>query len=178
MYAAIDRLLAPIEKLLVSAAAIALAVIMLVISADATCRYLFNSPFSWTVELVGRYLMVFAFFAVISRAYTHNAHVRVDFLLHAIGPRWRHGLEALGALAAAVVFVLIAYLAAVRAGTSFSRGEILAGVIPWPVWPSSALVFLGAGLLSVRLIADGLAHAWSVATGTPGPALPYEKEPH
>jgi TRAP-type C4-dicarboxylate transport system permease small subunit len=178
MYAVLDRFLASIEKLLVLIAVVALVVIMIAISADATCRYLFNSPFPWTVELVGRYLMVFAFFAVVSRAYTQNAHVRVDFLLNAMGPRTRQVFEAVGALSAAIVFVIISWLGASRAWNSFSRGEILAGFIPWPVWPSSALVFLGAGLLSVRLVVDGLAHARAAATGAPGPALPYVKVTH
>jgi TRAP-type C4-dicarboxylate transport system permease small subunit len=59
--------------------------------------------------------------------------------------------EIVTCLVGIVVFSLIAYLGFLRAVDSFQSADVMAGAIPWPMWPSIGLVPLGAGLITIRL---------------------------
>lgn len=58
----LSRALGVLEVGLVTVSAVAMAAIMLVVSLDATLRYVMSSPLSWSYELIGLYLMVAVFF--------------------------------------------------------------------------------------------------------------------
>jgi hypothetical protein len=55
---------------------------------------------------------------------------------------------------------------------SFQAGDVMAGAIAWPMWPSIGLVPFGALLLTIRLTLHALAHLVSLATGQSLIALP------
>ena len=50
--------------------------------------------------------------------------------------------------------------------------DVMAGAIPWPMWPSIGLVPLGAGLITIRLALHLIAHVLSLVTGRAFIALP------
>jgi TRAP-type C4-dicarboxylate transport system permease small subunit len=80
--------------------------------------------------------------------------------------------EIVTCLVGIVVFSLIAYLGFLRAVDSFQSADVMAGAIPWPMWPSIGLVPLGAGLITIRLALHLIGHVISVATGRSVIALP------
>ena len=71
-----------------------------------------------------------------------------------------------------IVFSLIAYLGFLRAVDSFRSADVMAGAIPWPMWPSIGLVPFGAGLITLRLALHMIGHVLSLATGRAVIALP------
>lgn len=109
------------ERVLGLLAVIAMLAMMVVVSADALMRYAFHAPIQGTQDLVSRYLMVAAYFAILSQAYANGAQIRIDFLLSVLPARIQHVIEAFVCLITGVLFGLIAWLAGARAWTSFIR---------------------------------------------------------
>ncbi|MEC7257100.1 MAG: TRAP transporter small permease [Pseudomonadota bacterium] len=172
------RLTGRIELLLGSLAALMLFAIMAVMCADTLMRYAFNAPIQGTQDLVGRYLMVGAYFLILSLSYSAGSQVRLDFLNAVLPRRLRHAIEALICAGTAALFGLIGWLAASRSLTSFQKAEIMPGPIPWPIWVTTALVAFGTGVLVLRLVLDCCAHLRAALGATDAAPLPSASGGH
>lgn len=154
-----------IERISTWIAAALLLAVMIIVSADVFMRYVFNSPFSWAYDLISLYLMAGIFFLVLSPAYAEGTHINVDVIQQSLPPRGIRTAEVVNTAAGLIIFILIAYLGLTRAIDSFHAGDVIAGAIPWPTWPSLALVPFGAGLLSLRLALHLISHVAGFSTG-------------
>jgi TRAP-type C4-dicarboxylate transport system permease small subunit len=164
----LDRILkalAALEKIASTIAAVFMFAIMMIVFCDVIMRYAFNKPFSWAYDLISIYLMAGIFFLVLSEAYASRAHVSVDILQHKFSPPMIRLSEIVTCIVGIVVFSLIAWLGLLRAIDSFQSSDVMAGAIPWPMWPSIGLVPLGAGLITIRLALHLIGHVISIATG-------------
>ena len=166
------RALAAVEKVASTIAAAFMFAIMIIVFSDVIMRYAFNKPFSWAYDLISIYLMAGIFFLVLSEAYASHAHVSVDILQQKFSPAMIRVSEIATCIVGIGVFSLIAYLGFLRAVDSFKSADVMAGAIPWPMWPSIGLVPFGAGLITVRLALHLVAHLLSLATGRSLIALP------
>jgi TRAP-type C4-dicarboxylate transport system permease small subunit len=166
------RALGAVEKVVSSIAAIFMFAIMIIVFSDVIMRYAFNRPFSWAYDLISLYLMAGVFFLILSEAYASHAHVSVDILQQRFPPAIIRVTEIVTCLVGIAVFSLIAYLGFLRAVESFRSSDVMAGGIPWPMWPSIGFVPFGAGLITLRLVLHLVAHAISLATGRDVIALP------
>jgi len=167
-----DRALRAIEKAGVVVAGVLMFAIMVVVVTDVVMRYFFNSPLSWSYELISLYLMVGLFFFSLSDTLAHDAHVAVDILHLYMAPRMRHAAELVGYVLAIPVFAAVCYLSAVTTWESFHGGDVLAGHIPWPTWLAQICVPLGVGVLVLRMAFRAVGHAVSLAAGRSVIALP------
>ena len=168
------RALGAVEKAVSSIAAVFMFAIMIIVFSDVVMRYAFNQPFSWAYDLISLYLMAGVFFLVLSDAYTDRAHVSVDILQQKFSPAMIRLSEIVTCIVGIIVFSLIAYLGFLRAIDSYQSADVMAGAIPWPMWPSIGLVPFGAGLITIRLVAHLIAHLLSLATGRELIALPAQ----
>jgi len=166
------RALTAIEKVVSSIAAFFMFAIMIIVFSDVVMRYVFNRPFSWAYDLISLYLMAGVFFLILSEAYASHAHVSVDILQQRFSPAMIRVTEIVTCLVGITVFSLIAWLGWLRAVDSFQSNDVMAGGIPWPMWPSIGLVPFGAGLITLRLALHLIAHILSLATGRDVIALP------
>jgi len=166
------RALGAVEKAVSTIAAIFMFAIMMIVFADVVMRYVFNRPFSWAYDLISLYLMAGVFFLILSEAYANHAHVSVDILQQKFPPAMIRVTEIVTCLVGIAVFSLIAYLGFQRAIESFRASDVMAGAIPWPMWPSIGLVPFGAGLITLRPALHLVAHVISLATGRVVIALP------
>lgn len=166
------RVVASLEKAASTVAAVFMFAIMMIVFCDVIMRYAFNKPFSWAYDLISIYLMTGIFFLVLSEAYASNAHVSVDILQQKFPPAAKRLSEIVTCIVGIVVFSLIAWLGWLRAVDAFKAGDVMAGAIPWPMWPSIGLVPLGAGVITVRLALHLVGHILSLATGRPLIPLP------
>lgn len=157
--------LSMIEDVLGWLSAAAMFTIMLVVVCDVVLRYFFHSPLSWAYDLISLYLVAAVFFLSLSAAYSEGAHVNVDILQQALPQRSIRLTEIVTTAIGAIVFALIAYFGALRTQDAYMSGDVLSGAIPWPTWPSLALVPLGCGLMALRLTAHFFAHLLSFVTG-------------
>ena len=166
------KALAAVERVVSSIAAFFMFAIMIIVFSDVVMRYAFNQPFSWAYDLISLYLMAGIFFLILSEAYASHAHVSVDILQQKFPPAMIRVTEIVTCLVGIVVFSLIAWLGFLRAVDSFKSSDVMAGGIPWPMWPSIGLVPFGAGLITLRLVLHLVAHVLSLATGRDLIALP------
>ena len=164
--------LGTVEKIASTIAAVFMFAIMIIVFGDVIMRYAFNKPFSWAYDLISLYLMAGIFFLILSDAYASRAHVSVDILQQKFPPAMIRVTEIITCLIGIAVFSLIAYLGLLRAVESFRASDVMAGAIPWPMWPSIGFVPFGAGLITLRLALHCIGHIISLATGRAVIALP------
>lgn len=175
-----DLILKRIEDLLVNIAAASLFSIMLIVVLDVAMRYGFNSPLSWSYELIALYLMVLVFFFALSGTLEDNAHIAVDILHIKLKPRTRHCCLAIGYWLSLGLFGIILWASADRTWVSFMQHDVTAGEIPWPMWLSQAGVPIGVSLLLMRILLRAIGHTLSAFRARSIIALPlvsgHEKE--
>ena len=171
------KALGVIEKIASTIAAVFMFAIMMIVFGDVIMRYVFNKPFSWAYDLISMYLMAGVFFLVLSEAYTTRAHVSVDILQQKFSPPMIRLSEIVTCVVGITVFSLITYLGFLRTVDSFQSADVMAGAIPWPMWPSIGMVPFGAGLITLRLTAHLIGHVLSLATGRAVIALPAAHAP-
>jgi len=147
-----ERVIDRLERVSSAVAAVFLFAIMLIIVADVTLRYVFNSPLQWAFDAISMYLMVGVFFFSLSDTLAGNGHVNVDLLYQRAPRRVQRFADFIGCALTCAVFVGIVYRAAVATWESWTSGEVIAGNIAWPVWITHFVVAIGSGLLALRLL--------------------------
>lgn len=157
-----ERVLRVLETIGVSVAGIMMFLIMLVVVGDVVLRYFFNSPLSWSYELISLYLMVGLFFFALSDTLAANAHVCVDILHLCMPVRLRHASEFIGYACVIPVFAGIFYMSVLRTWESYQGAEVLAGHIAWPTWLASVCVPLGVGVILLRMVLRLVGHGLSL----------------
>lgn len=157
--------LSVIEDALGWLSAAAMFAIMLIVFCDVIMRYVFHSPLSWAYDLISLYLVAAVFFLSLSAAYSEGAHVNVDILQQTFPPRAIRLTELVTTAIGALVFALITYFGTLRTIDAYASRDVLSGAIPWPTWPSLALVPLGCGLMTLRLVVQFFAQLLSITTG-------------
>ena len=141
-----------LENVLATVAGILMLVMMLLTAADVVMRYGFNAPLAWAFDLVTHYMLVASFFFSFSIALRLGEHVAVDFFVRKFHPVGRRVARALAWAACGVVAGVIAITAAHEAWLAWRQGEVIAGVIPWPVWAQKAIIATGMAPLAARLL--------------------------
>src|SRR5262245_21214441 len=159
----IGRILRHVERIAAYGGCLCLFALMIVATADVAARYFFNHPFLWTHDVVTLYLTPALFFLVLSDSFRGGAQVNVDVLYSRLPRGAQRTGDALWSILSALVFALIAYAGAARAWVAFANGDVTVGIVPWPTWPSAALVPLGAAMLLIRLLARTVAEAAGLA---------------
>lgn len=162
-----------IERLAIRIALTMMFAVMMIVAADVCMRYFLNAPFSWAYDLISLYLMAGIFFLGLSQAYAAGAHVSVDILQQQFSAPGKRLAEIITAAVGLVAFAAMTKLGYERALDAFVSKDVLAGAIPWPTWPSIALMPLGAGLLCLRLSVTLAGHIASLISGQNLVPLPH-----
>jgi TRAP-type C4-dicarboxylate transport system permease small subunit len=157
--------IAKTEAFLALIASIVLFLIMGIVATDVAMRYVFNHPFGWSYDLVSLYFSLAIFYFCLSRTYSAHAHVGVDILHYYVSARTRRAFALLSCLVSAPLFAAIAVVTLQRAVAAFTAQDVIEGAIEWPTWAYIGLAPLGTALLTVRLLADGVAHAIALGGG-------------
>ena len=114
---------------------------------DVVLRYVFNRPFSGSLEITEFAMSVIVFLGI---AYCGllGGHVAVDILDRPLeNPRLRF-IPVLLTFISALLFVAIAWLGAVEALTSMHR---FSNMVRWPHWPFQLTVAFGAAMYAIVL---------------------------
>lgn len=150
--------------------------LMALVVADITGRYLFNSPVPMTYE-VGSFMLVFIVFLGLAYSQLQGAHIRVEFFTLRLPPKPRALLDLLAYTLGIAIYSAIFYQGFKWAYDSFVIGEYVAGLVNIPKWPSQFAVVFGALLLALQFVADWIRRArqtWLLFAGQPqsAPAAP------
>ncbi|MFC4671402.1 TRAP transporter small permease [Seohaeicola nanhaiensis] len=172
--------LARVEKAMVAVSGVALGSIMVIVVADVVGRYVFNSPFSWSYDLIGLYLMVAAFFLALPDALTHHDHIAVDLFRDSFPPRFKHAALAIGYSGASLGIGLIGWGGWLRFTEAWANDDRIAAAVAWPTWVAYALVALGSAAMLLRCLHRVLGHLRAALTGHEAPGLlpPSASEGH
>jgi TRAP-type C4-dicarboxylate transport system permease small subunit len=148
-----QKLLNGCEKVSTYAAAISTFVMMLLTTADAGGRYIFNRPITGAYEITQNYLMVAAVFLAMSYAYRHGANIRVTFLVDRLPRRVKlvinYFVQLFSMLYGAVLVVATfkQFLRATATGTALSS-------LDFPLGPAYLLVPVGLFFMSLLMLLD------------------------
>lgn len=143
MILALSRALARFEKVLLLIAAAFLFTMMVIVFADVGLRYLFNSPLGFSYDLISLYLMVGVFFFSLSNTLRHDEHVRVDILYLQARPAVRRMFDRISYALSAILFAVVLWMGLMRAIHSTAQLEVMATLIPWPIWLAYWIVPIG-----------------------------------
>jgi TRAP-type C4-dicarboxylate transport system permease small subunit len=128
-------------------------ILMGLVTADVTGRYLFNAPVPMTYE-VGAFMLVFIVFLGLAYSQRQRAHIRVEFVTLRLPPKARGVLDLLAYTLGIAVYGAIFYQGFTWAYHGFQIGEYVAGLIDIPKWPSMFAVPFGAMLLGLQFLSD------------------------
>jgi TRAP-type C4-dicarboxylate transport system permease small subunit len=141
------------EWALTLVAAVATFSMMLLTTADASGRYLFNRPILAAYELTTNYLMITAVFLAMPYAYRRGANIRVTFLVERLGRPVRlvvdHLVQIVSILyCGALVFATVQQARhMLRTGTTFVTLEL-------PLWPAHLIVSIGLLVTTLMMLID------------------------
>ncbi len=165
LLATLERPIALLERAGLIVAGAAFAAMMSVTVIDVVMRYLFNSPLSWSFELISSYLMVGAFFLAVSATQARRQHVHVDLLARKLPERLRCALAVPAGCAVVLLFALIGWAGATGFWEAWQRNLVMDGQIPWPRWPTYLLIPVGLGLMVPRLVLEVAGDALAAFSG-------------
>jgi TRAP-type C4-dicarboxylate transport system permease small subunit len=165
VFARLQQLQARLERGCSFAAAVALFVMMLIVTLDVGLRYFANEPLTWSHDFVSLYLTISLFFLALARTMAEEGHIRVDLLHKYMSARTIRVFEIVNSLLAAGLFALIGVLGYLQTLTQYEGSEVIASSVNWPTWMSTVFVPIGAGLMTLRLLLAAAGHFVTLWSG-------------
>ncbi len=150
----VKKILNFIEEVFFALSRLSLLLMMFLITADTIGRYIFNKPIYGILEITELYLMGAVVF--LSMAYTHRegGHIKIEIIAQKFNPSVRHVLDIIFGLISFFLFLGITYKSSVVTYHALINNEVILSVISWPVHISWLIVFLGTGMMSIRILRD------------------------
>jgi TRAP-type C4-dicarboxylate transport system permease small subunit len=136
----------------------AIALCILLTTADATLRYVFSSGIPGSYHL-NEFLLVAIIALPLARCQIIQSHIRVDILIHRIPGRAIHIIEFVSLVLAFILFALAAYTTGENAVIAFIKGDFERGIINYPLWPAKSFVPIGIGVFCLTLLVEIFHHA-------------------
>jgi TRAP-type C4-dicarboxylate transport system permease small subunit len=125
---------------------------MLHITADVLCRYLFSISLHGTIEIVSTYYIVAVVFLPLALVERLNAHIVVELLSQHLPRRASELLIAGVGLISAAYFGAFTWQTWGDAVQKFRVGEVILGTVPVTVWPTRFYLPVGCGLITLVLV--------------------------
>lgn len=160
-HAVIDNLegaLSRVEKALAAVAGTCILVMLAVTAADVAMRYFMHSPLSWAFDLVSYYLLAASFFLAFPYALGKGGHIQVDYFAMRMPRALQHVLVGVAFAVSAAFVAIIAWFGAIEAFEAWRRGEVISGVILWPVWVAKLALPISMTVMSLRAMHLAVRH--------------------
>jgi len=129
-------------------------VLMLLTTADAGGRYLFNRPITGAYEITTNYLMISAVFLAVSYAYREGAYIRVTFLVDRLPGKVKlvvnHFVQVVSMLYG-VLLVIATFQQALRV---ISDHTTLSSIDFIPLGPAYVIVPVSLFFMSIAMLLD------------------------
>lgn len=140
-------------------------VLVVTMAVEVIRREVFSYSSVWGEEIV-RYSFIYLAWIGAASAVRERAHIRIDVILHYLGPRAKALIYILGDLVMFAVSLIALYWSFETVTVSFQFGSVTDGLRISKVWFLSA-VPIGFTLLIIRLIQSLLHDFHSLRTGRP-----------
>jgi len=145
-------LLARVENGLLLAACAGIALMMVVIVADAAMRYLFGSPLSIAYDLTRIYLMPAVVFLALPCSMRERAHIGIEFFVGRFPAGLRRVCHRMTQAIGVIFFSLVAWKVGALAHRAWSTDQVLTGQYTWPLWMAYAVVPVGCSVMALRCL--------------------------
>ncbi|MBE2276763.1 MAG: TRAP transporter small permease [Rhodobacteraceae bacterium] len=159
VFRVLDR---PLRIAEVTAAAIggaAMLIAMVMTSADALLRYGFNAPISFNYHVTEKYLMVSMIALPLAWGFRTGGYIRITMLFGIVPRGTRDLILRVGLVASGTYIGVMAWLTARHWYETYVNGDVIMGVIDWPVSWSWIWVPIGLTLLAARLFLTAIGPA-------------------
>jgi TRAP-type C4-dicarboxylate transport system permease small subunit len=128
-------------------------VLMLLTTADAFGRYLFNSPIIGAYEITANYLMVGSIFLSVAYGYRRGAYIRVTFLMERLGGKVKIVINQVVQMGSLLYgFLLVA--ASLRQVFRVYGDQTSLSSFDFPLWPAYVFVPVGLFVMSLMMLID------------------------
>jgi len=132
----------------------ATAMLMVLTSADALGRYLFNQPIEGAFQISEDYLLVLGVFLALGYSYREGSHVQVTLLVDKITGPSKRSAAYIAQTYSILCAVVLAFATGMHSLDLFRTGARTSGLISYPLWPANFCVFLGCLMLALLTILD------------------------
>lgn len=139
--------------------------LVLTMSIEVVRREVFSYSSIWGEEVV-RYAFIYLAWIGAASAVRERAHIRIDVLMHYVGPRIKALLYILGDLVMLFVAVIALYWSFESVAVSWKFGSVSHGLRVSMVWFLAA-VPIGFSLMLLRLVQSLIHDVRSLRTGEP-----------
>lgn len=145
---------------------LAIALMMLHVTADVVCRFLFGKPIPGTITVVSHYYMIIAAFVPLALAEQKDAHISVEVLTERL-PGWiQKHLQGWALLLSALVFSLLAVRTwEVALAKHAIHASVVQGDASIAVWPTYFVLPAGLALMTVVLVYKFLTYLFGFKSG-------------
>ena len=133
-------------------AQIAVLIMMLLTTADAIMRYVFNQAIMGAYHFSENYLMVIVVFLSMSYVMKMEGHIRIDIFLQYLPKKLVKVFDIIYPMLAAALMFAIAYQGMNMTIENYVNKSVAVGLIPWPIWLSWIWVPIGAYMFTLRLL--------------------------
>ncbi len=148
----LDSVFRPLETAAAIVGGLMMVLAMVLMTADATMRYVFTSPIEIAPRLIEFYLMVGMFAMPLAWGFRTGGYIRIMAGVAMLPARLRNFTLRAGLLVSSVYVGGLAWTSWVHFLDAWRSGEVYVGVLDWSVAWSWVWVPLGLGLLTARLI--------------------------
>lgn len=142
-----------VENALSGVSAILLSFMMIVTTVDVVLRYVFGSPLPGIFSLCQMVMVGVVYFAV-AFVQQQKGHVRVDVVIDRLAGNPRAVMEIATLLVALAAFGMMFWKTGQYAWRSWVTQDFEMGLVEYPFWPARTAIFLGVGILCLRLVTD------------------------
>jgi TRAP-type C4-dicarboxylate transport system permease small subunit len=129
-------------------------VLMLLTTADAGGRYLFNRPITGAYEITTNYLMIAAIFMALSFGYREGAYIRVTFLADRLPVKVKLAVNYLVQTVSMLYGVLLIIATYQQALRVISDHTTLSSLDFIPLGPAYVIVPVGLFFMSLAMLLD------------------------
>ena len=148
------RLLNFCENVLTFAAVLSVFIIMLLTTADATGRYVFNRPITGAFDITTNYLIVASVFLGMTAAYRNGGFIRVTFLADRLPRLLKLIVNHLVQLVSMLYCAFLVFASFKHAIRALAIGTKLSAIQMIPQGPAYFLVPVGLSLASLMMLID------------------------
>ena|SRR5690625_20589 len=148
------RIVNRLDTVAFTIAQIAVFIMMILTTADALMRYIFNHAIVGAYLFSEKYLMVIIVFLSISYLWKLNGHIRIDLFTQYMPRVLVRALDVIYTILVAIFMFAIGYRALLMTYDAFINSYVTTGVVPWPIWLSWVWVPVGSFIFCIRLILD------------------------
>jgi TRAP-type C4-dicarboxylate transport system permease small subunit len=129
-------------------------VLMLLTTADAGGRYLFNRPITGAYEITTNYLMIAAIFMALSFGYREGAYIRVTFLADRLPGKVKLAVNYFVQVVSMLYGVLLIIATCQQALRVISDHTTLSSLDFIPLGPAYVIVPVGLFFMSLAMLLD------------------------